>query len=163
MKTKIVVAALLSMSSIGVATAAPNNVGCGLGVLVFEGHSGLAPQVLAVTTNGTFGSQTFGITSGTSGCAEDGVVQEPVQVSMFLDNNLDKVAHDMAVGQGETLDSLASLIGLDASQKGSFFALVKNNFPEIISSEHATTKDVVEALNRVMAKDKELAKYAHLV
>lgn len=162
MKNKIAVVTLLSLSSIGMAMAAPNNVGCGLGSVVFAGQSGLAPQVLAVTTNGTFGNQTFGITSGTSGCAADGVVQEPVKVSMFLDNNLDKVAHDMAVGQGETLDSLASLMGLDASQKQSFFTLVKDHFAEIISSEHVTTKEVVAALNQLMAKDKALAPYAHL-
>ena len=42
------------------AFAAANNVGsCGLGSKVFEGQKGVAPQVLAVTTNGTFGNQTF--------------------------------------------------------------------------------------------------------
>ena len=39
------------------AFAAANNVGsCGLGSKVFEGQKGVAPQVLAVTTNGTFGN-----------------------------------------------------------------------------------------------------------
>jgi hypothetical protein len=45
-----------------------NSTGCGLGTIIFEGQKGIAPQVLAVTTNGTSGNQTFGITSGTLGC-----------------------------------------------------------------------------------------------
>src|SRR5690606_21045070 len=53
----------------------PSVGGCGLGSKLFEGQRGVAPQVLAVTTNGTFGNQTFGISSGTLGCNQDGVVR----------------------------------------------------------------------------------------
>lgn len=71
---KIVVAALVTLAAAS-SMAAQNNVGsCGWGSKVFEGKSGIAPQVLAVTTNGTSGNQTFGITFGTSGCTQDGVV-----------------------------------------------------------------------------------------
>ncbi|HKB84382.1 MAG TPA: DUF3015 family protein, partial [Burkholderiales bacterium] len=55
------------------AMAFADNVGtCGWGSKLFDGQKGAAPQVLAVTTNGTFGNQTFGISSGTSGCTQDG-------------------------------------------------------------------------------------------
>jgi hypothetical protein len=163
MKTKLIVTALLILSPLGVAMADTNNVGCGVGTIIFNGQTGIAPQVLAATTNGIVGNQTFGISSGTLGCAKDGVVQNPVAVSMFLDNNLDKLAHDMAAGQGETLDSLASLIGVDAGHKAAFFAVTKAHFAEIIPSEHAKTQDVVAALNRVLAQDPGLAQYARLV
>ena len=163
MKKKFIVSALLVLSPLGVAMAAPNNVGCGVGTIVFNGQSGVAPQVLAATTNGILGNQTFGISSGTLGCAKDGVVQNPVMVSMFLDNNLDKVAHDMAVGRGEALESLASLIGVDADHKAAFFAATKAHFAEIIPSEHAKTQDVVAALNKVLKQDADLAQYARLV
>jgi hypothetical protein len=164
MKTKLIVTALLVLSPLGVAMAdPPNNVGCGVGSIIFKGQSGVAPQVLAATTNGIFGNQTFGISSGTLGCAKDGLVSNPVQVSMFLDNNLDKVAHDMAAGRGEALDSLASLIGIDAAHKAAFFAVTKAHFAEIIPSDHAKTQDVVAALNRVLAQNADLAQYARLV
>ncbi len=163
MKNRIALAAVLSLSSISAAMAAPNNVGCGVGTIIFEGQSGVAPQVLAVTTNGTLGNQTFGITSGTLGCSEDGVVANPMKVSMFLDTNLDKLAYDMAVGQGETLESLANLIGVDGAHKAAFFAATKAHFSEIISSERANTQDVIAGLNRVLAQEAELAQYARLV
>src|SRR5262245_22752963 len=41
--------------------------GCGLGSVFFGSKPGFI-QVLAATTNGTSGNQTFGITSGTSNC-----------------------------------------------------------------------------------------------
>ena len=43
--------------------------GCGLGKLAWSDYKGqkqIAPQVMMATTNGTFGSGTFGISTGTS-------------------------------------------------------------------------------------------------
>lgn len=66
---------LLTMGFISLLSAnvyAIDSTGCGLGFIVWRGERGVAPQILAVTTNGTFGTQTFGITSGTSGCDPNG-------------------------------------------------------------------------------------------
>ena len=46
---------------------AHDSTGCGLGSMAWRGQKGVVPQVLAATTNGFFGTQTFGISSGTSG------------------------------------------------------------------------------------------------
>ena len=163
MKNKLIIAAILTLSPIGVVLAASNNVGCGVGSIIFKGQSGVAPQVLAATTNGTFGNQTFGISSGTLGCDRDGVVDTPVKVSMFIDTNLDKLARDMAVGKGETLESLASLIGVQDADKAAFFAATKSHLAEIIPSANANTQEVIDGLNHVLASDSELARYARLV
>ena len=80
-----------------------NSSGCGLGTMLFDGQAGIGPQVLAVTTNGTSGNQTFGITSGTLGCTKDGVVRPPAEVRVLLMSSLDNLAADVARGQGETL------------------------------------------------------------
>ena len=163
MKNKFMIAAVLTLSPIGIVMAASNNVGCGVGSIIFKGQSGVAPQVLAATTNGTLGNQTFGISSGTLGCDRDGVVDTPVKVSMFIDTNLDKLARDMAVGKGETLDSLASLIGVQDADKAAFFATTKSHFAEIIPSANANTQEVIDGLNHVLAANSELARYARLV
>ena len=112
MKRNITLGVILALAPLSMAMAASNNVGCGIGSTIFKGKSGVAPQVLAATTNGSFGNQTFGITSGTLGCATDGVVDNPVKVSMFIDTNMDKLAQDMSVGNGEALNSLADLMGI---------------------------------------------------
>ena len=74
-----------------------DSTGCGLGSLVFKGQKGPVPQVLAVTTNGSFGTQTFGITSNTSGCDSYGRITGGTgRMFAFLENNLDQFAADAA-------------------------------------------------------------------
>lgn len=160
MKKKFVFAALVAIAPFAAAQA--NNVGCGAGSILFEGQSGVAPQVLAATTNGIFGNQTFGISSGTLGCSQDGTVTVPHKVAMFLDTNLDKLAYEMAVGEGETLASLASLIGVSETDRAAFFAATREHFGEIVASEQVSSADVADALNRVLAADETLAQYAWL-
>ena len=88
---------LLSTSS----AFALDSTGCGLGSIVFKGQSGTIPQLLAVTTNGTFGTQTFGISSGTSGCDQNGRISGGNgRIFVFLEKNLEQFAIDAARGQG---------------------------------------------------------------
>ncbi|MDE2000936.1 MAG: DUF3015 family protein, partial [Burkholderiales bacterium] len=53
---KLLAAALMIAAG---SAMAQNNVGCGWGSALFNGQKGVAPQVLAATTNGTSGNQTF--------------------------------------------------------------------------------------------------------
>ena len=71
---------------------AVDSTGCGLGSMAWRGQSGPVPQVLAVTTNGMTGSQTFGITFGTSGCDPNGRVTGGTQrmVFHFIENNMEQ-------------------------------------------------------------------------
>lgn len=137
-----------------------NNVGsCGWGSKVFEGQRGVAPQSLAATTNG-LGSQTFGITSGTSGCTQDGMVTSNWKTALFIDGNKEKLARDMSMGGGETLDSLAQLIGVQDQHKPSFFRLAKHEFGTIFASDSASTEQVMAGLKRALANDAELSRYS---
>jgi hypothetical protein len=91
--------------------------GCGLGSMVFGNKPGVM-QILAATTNGTFASQTFGITTGTSNC--DGSLLGGAGAKVFIEANKEALAKDIARGQGETLTNLSQLAGCqDASAVGS--------------------------------------------
>ena len=143
------------------ALAFADNIGtCGWGSKLMEGNSGIAPQVLAVTTNGTSGNQTFGITTGTSGCTQDGVVHSTWKTAMFVDGNMNKLARDMSVGHGETLNSLADLLGMDDAHKVVFFKASKENFAQIFFSDSVSSKDVVNSLKEVLSRNAELAEYS---
>ncbi len=145
------------------AFAAANNVGsCGLGSKVFEGQKGIAPQVLAVTTNGTFGNQTFGITSGTLGCSQDGVVTSAWKTAMGIDRNKAQVARDAASGQGETLDALAALLKIDAQDKAAFVSLAKARHSDIFASVDSADS-IATQLKAALQSDARLAKYADAV
>jgi Protein of unknown function (DUF3015) len=87
--------------------------GCGLGSLAFGDQKG-AIQILAATTNGLFGTQTFGITSGTSNCGESAVGTAGTKT--FIEGNREALAKDAARGSGETIDTLTVLAGCKDSK-----------------------------------------------
>src|SRR5438105_1036969 len=87
--------------------------GCGLGYLLLSNKDNTkVTQVLGATTNGTFGTQTFGISSGTSGCTEDGAVKFAKETEVYAEVNLPNLRHDMARGDGEYLTAFATLVGV---------------------------------------------------
>jgi hypothetical protein len=120
----------------------------------------VAPQVLAVTTNGTFGNQTFGISSGTLGCTQDGVVRPPTQVKMLLVSSLDNLATDVARGEGETLDSLAKAMAIQDPDQAVFFTALQDNFTRIFPSENVTADEVFTSINAVLVEEPALRRYA---
>jgi len=156
---KILFATVITLASMNTATAADNNVGCGWGSMIFNGETGTGPQIMAATTNGTLGNQTFGITSGTAGCSANGVVSKYAALSTFMSANIDKVSHDMAVGKGESLEAMANLIGISREDKSAFYKTTRDNFDSIFVSENVTVKEVLDSLSKVMANDKKLARY----
>jgi hypothetical protein len=164
MNKKLVLAALITFLPAGAMAAdVPNVGGCGWGSKLMEGNEGIAGQVLAVTTNGTSGNQTFGITSGTSGCTQSGVVKSNWAAVMFIDGNKQALARDMSMGQGETLDALAKLIGVEDQDKAVFFRVAKENFGQIFPSENVTSEQVLTSLKDVLAANSELADYTKTI
>lgn len=146
--------------SLAAPIAMADNIGsCGWGSKLFDGQSGLGPQVLAATTNGSSGNQTFAITSGTSGCTQDGTVSSSWQTAMFIDGNKPKLARDMARGQGETLDSLAALLGIPDQQKAGFYRVAKENYSRIFPSSDVSADEIRASLRAVMANNEQLSVY----
>jgi hypothetical protein len=136
--------------------AGENNVGsCGLGSKVFAGQSGIAPQILAVTTNGTSGNQTFGITFGTLGCTSNGVVSSNWKTAMFIDGNKLALSRDAANGQGESIDALAAVMGVKAEDKALLASTLKSQFAVVFANDQ-----VAANLKAVLAADARLAGYA---
>lgn len=158
-KMSLLLAALLLPAT--AMAAGENNIGsCGWGSKVFQGQRGLAPQVLGATTNGTSGNQTFAISSGTSGCTQDGAVSSTWKTAMFIDGNKDKLAQDMSKGSGESLQSLAQLIGIKDADKAAFYRATKENFAQIFGSEQASADQIAAGLKQVLAADSSLAQYS---
>jgi Protein of unknown function (DUF3015) len=119
--------------------------GCGLGSMVIGAKPGIV-QIFAATTNGTFGTQTFGITSGTSNCGTSGGAT--ASTKNFVETNRAVVAKDIARGQGETIATLSSLAGCrDTRSVGS--SLQKNFkriFPDPAIGDREVATNVVSAL-----------------
>lgn len=158
MKKKLILTVLVGAAY--VTSAYADNTGCGLGTMVWDGQQGIAPQVLAVTTNGTSGNQTFGITSGTLGCEQDGVVKSSEKLGMYTGSNMEALARDMSTGSGESLHGLADILEISAEHRNRFFAALQENYAFIFSSSDITAEDVIQGVIDTLRKDSELAVYA---
>ena len=147
----IVLAAFLVITFAGASFAAPKeNVGCGLGYIVFKGKDGLLSQTCAATTNGTFGNQTFGITSGTSECERYSTFTANEKLNKFVSDNMDNLAMDIARGQGEYLNSLAVLLEVPESERAPFYTKLQTHFSDIYTSNTVTHVDVIKNIEIVV-------------
>lgn len=131
--------------------------GCGLGAQIFNDKS-ILQQVLAATTNGSFGTQTFGISTGTLGCSNNGKFVSTEHATMFANLNFDNLSQEMAQGGGEHLASLATLMGVPAEQQPAFFAMTQEKYAALIQSGEATPAAMLKALHETMAAHPVLAK-----
>lgn len=125
--------------------------GCGLGSLIFEPNSGFT-QIFAATTNGFFGSQTFGISSGTSNCTD--TAGGSASAKAFVETNRTALAKDVARGQGETIDSLSRLGGCaDARAVG---ASLQSRFDQVFSSAAMSDTEVGSSVVDALRADASL-------
>ncbi|MEK6725448.1 MAG: DUF3015 family protein [Deltaproteobacteria bacterium] len=155
MKKLLVSAVIFGMMSTGVAFAAgssQNNTGCGLGSMLLgeKANDSLGLQLLVTTTNGTFGNQTFGMTSGTSDCKTPSRIVENERLNEFVVSNIDSLAKDIAAGRGESLDTMAELMGISADRREAVYAQLQTNFSSIFTSERIETADVVDNIVSVI-------------
>ena len=154
--------ALLPLTATSVWAANPDNgPGCGLGKLAWSDYGrqkSIAPQVMMATTNGTFGSQTFGISSGTSGCTNDGTIMAEHKVNVFAAANYESLSQEMARGGGEHLASLAELMGVAEESRPEFFALAQTQYASLVASGDTTPAAMIETLQSGMESHPSFAK-----
>ncbi|HMI38449.1 MAG TPA: DUF3015 domain-containing protein [Nitrospiraceae bacterium] len=147
----------------GFAMAAGNpdtGPGCGLGKLAWQNYPHqkvIGIQTMEATTNGLMGNQTFGITSGTSGCTNDGKFWAEHKVNAFAALNFENLAQDMAQGHGEHIASLATLMGIPADQQPAFFAMTQEKYASLVTAGETSPIAMVKALNEAVATHPMLA------
>lgn len=153
--------AMMAQGTITLAAGTPDTgPGCGLGKLAWQNYPHAktkGAQILMATTNGTFGSQTFGMTFGTSGCTDDGRWWAEQKITMFAELNAEALAQEMAQGRGEHLASMATLMGVPQQHHEEFFAMAQRRYATLASSGDLSPATMVKALNDGMASDPSLA------
>lgn len=140
MKTLIIVISL-SLSSLAIAAKPYGMGGCGLGSQLMDKDGN---QVLAITSNGTSGNQTFGISSGTSNCVT--ASEQTAQIKTFIDNNYDAIVTDMAKGQGETIKTLSGFYGCKTEALASE---MQTNYNKIAPAQNDAGKMMVNINNLI--------------
>ena len=128
---------------VGSLAQAAGDAGCGLGSLIITSNGKLT-QLFAVTTNASTGSQTLGITFGTSNCSARGIVGNDKQIQYFVEVNQEELTREMAQGHGEKLSTLAALNGCASdSQISTFNAQAQSNFKTIVPHARTSAVDFV--------------------
>jgi hypothetical protein len=149
MKRITVLAVSLMLAGSAYAGTVRDNCGCGVGTLAFGDQEGLVSQVLAATFNGVSGNQTFGITSGTLDCQQFNGLTSNRQIRQFVTDNMDQLAIDMAMGQGQSLEALADLMNVKKDDRATLYGSLQQNFDRIFTSENVTPAQVVAGIAEV--------------
>ena len=127
----------------GFQAMAAGDAGCGLGGMLIKSNTKLM-QLIATSLNGTSGSQTFGITFGTSGCSANGIVKNDKQIQYFVEVNQAELTREIAQGHGEKLTTLAALNGCSTdSQINTFKTKAQASFKTIMPTAKTSAVDFV--------------------
>ncbi len=121
------------------------SAGCGLGSMVMGSKGN---QILAATTNGSSGNQTFGISTGSLNCQQDAVFKSGKEVPAFIEVNKVALANDAARGHGETLAGLANLMNCDAKVMGS---AMKKNYNKIFVDSKMQPAVIQENIHQLVS------------
>lgn len=79
------------------------------------------------------------------------------KIYAFTAVNFDRIREDMARGGGEHLASLASLMGIPASEQPAFFELTRESFPTLFSSDQTTPEELLANLEQAMDAQRQSA------
>ena len=147
---RIIIIITLFLSSIAIARA-DSSTGCGLGSLIWHKNS-IVSALFRATTNHSFSSQLFGITTGTSGCSQHSIVKRDMMPVYYAEANLPELKHEMALGQGEYLATFAEVLGCTPAAQAQFMQWSKSayrqNFP-------AASTDAAQLLKNLGASFKQ--------
>lgn len=148
----------LALSGLSFAEA-PGGPDCGWGNLMFEGDHGKGAHIGASIFNGSSGNQWIGILLGTNGCSAEGTITYGGKSLFALNGFMDEVAIDIAKGEGEALDALSVVMGIQQNDRLAFGQLLQNNFNEIFPSEDIQSDAVIASIQKVMKADAHFSQY----
>ena len=148
-------------AGLAVAAGTPDTgPGCGLGKLAWQSYPNAktkGSQVMMATTN-AFGMNTFAISTGTSGCTDDGKWWAKNKTTMFAEWNSDALAQEMAQGGGEHLASLATLLGVPQDRHQAFFTMTQERYMALTQAGEVSAVAMIKAMNDAISANPVLVK-----
>lgn len=153
---RLIFAVVLGISSSAAMADSASN--CGWGSMLFDGQSGKPSNILAMTTNGSTGNNTIGVTSGTNGC-DGGTIQYGGKEMVKVGAVMDEFSEDVARGDGEVLTAVAVTLGVSPADRGYFKQTMQSNFTTIFPTDNVTQEEVLANMWQVLGQDERLAQY----
>lgn len=150
--------ALVAFSGTAIAhPAGYGDAGCGPGSLIY-GKKRDGAQILAAIADPTGTMHSTAITFGTSNCGADKLTRQQRERETFASINYNSLVKEMAAGQGENLDNLASMYGCSQDSYGDFGTVAQENFSTIVKDQNTSTKDMLGSLEQQISGHTVLSK-----
>lgn len=156
---KAVALGLLGLGAASLASAKGNfpMAGCGLGYIAF-GHqqNTQVQQVLSATVNDIVSPKTFAITSGTSGCTEDGAVKLAYQAQVYAELNLVSLRREIAAGDGEFVRAFAAILGGGSERAPAIVEFLHRRYAALFPAADTSSSQLMENLRLELANHPEV-------
>lgn len=151
MKKLVLTAALIVCSSSAFAVSLDDK-NCERDNTLIEEQSDSPAHDLTATTS------TVDITSGTNGCG-DTITDVSDLANTLSKEMMEELSKDMAYGNGEALNTIATIIGIEQEDRDQFSATTCEHVNQIFSTADVTSEQVINNLIVVMQNDEQLSKY----
>ena len=143
---RVLIIIVLIFSSIAIARA-DSSTGCGLGSMIWKQNS-IVSALFRATTNHSFSSQLFGITTGTSGCSQHSIVKRDMYPVYYAEANLPELRYEMAMGSGEYLATFAQVLGCSPEAQVQFMQWAQKSYGTLFPSSEAKAQDLLKGLGQ---------------
>lgn len=149
---KIILAILMSLML--VTTVSANTVredcGCGLGAEAIGQKEGLVWNLLGTFLNGLCANQTFAMSTGTLQCGKPEKMVMLEKMNIYVADNMDSLAVDIAQGEGESLDALAEIAQVTPENRMNFNLALQDNFDYIYQDQNVQHGEVTSRITEIM-------------
>jgi hypothetical protein len=128
--------------------------GCGLGWKIAP-RTSLISSTTRSYVNLTF-SNTFGMTSGTSGCARHSIVKNEMKEVHYAEANYGQLMTEMAEGDGEHLRGFAATLGCNPSGVSAFGKAAQENYSRIFPTSSGAPAEMLQGVHTLIQEDPSL-------
>jgi len=135
------------MAALPTFAMADNSTGCGLGSMIWKKNS-IVSALFRATTNHSFSSQLFGITTGTSGCSQHSIVKRDMYPVYYAEANLPELRYEMAQGQGEYVATFAEVLGCSPAAQAEFTVWAQGSYKKLFNNANANSQDFLKGLGK---------------
>ena len=135
------------MALLPIFAQADNSTGCGLGSMIWKENS-IVSALFRATTNHSFSSQLFGITTGTSGCSQHSIVKRDMYPIYYAEANLPELRYEIAQGQGEYVTTFAEVLGCSQAVHAEFAVWARGSYSKLFNNANATSQDFLKGLGK---------------
>ena len=101
--------------------------------------------------------QLYAITTGVSNCGGSKAAVLAQEDERFVAQNFDSLAKGMALGRGESVETLAGLLGCSAEERSSFGRFTQKNYGSLFRSDDTTPQEMLTSLKNELPGDPVLA------